>query len=129
MSTILLFLTNILIKKEKSVTMILIEGGSQMEFVWLSFIPLLLLIYAGSQKKIKKLQRRIRSLEKKLKGETEMSRLIVELKGEKVKLVVNGSIKNYQILDVDEDWVKAVSLDKKQNTQLIRIEDIQGVQL
>jgi len=129
MSTILLFLTNILIKKEKSVTMILIEGGSQMEFVWLSFIPLLLLIYAGSQKKIKKSQRRIRSLEKKLKGETEMSRLIVELKGEKVKLVVNGSIKNYQILDVDEDWVKAVSLDKKQNTQLIRIEDIQGVQL
>ena len=100
-----------------------------MEFVWLSFIPLLLLIYAGSQKKIKKLQRRIRSLEKKLKGETEMSRLIVELKGEKVKLVVNGSNKNYQILDVDEDWVKAVSLDKKQNTQLIRIEDIQGVQL
>ena len=68
-------------------------------------------------------------LRKKLKGETEMSRLIVELKGEKVKLVVNGSIKNYQILDVDEDWVKAVSLDKKQNTQLIRIEDIQGVQL
>ena len=109
--------------------MILIEGGRQMEFVWLSFIPLLLLIYAGSQKKIKKSQRRIRSLEKKLKGETEMSRLIVELKGEKVKLVVNGSIKNYQILDVDEDWVKAVSLDKKQNTQLIRIEDIQGVQL
>ena len=100
-----------------------------MEFVWLSFIPLLLLIYAGSQKKIKKLQRRIRSLEKKLKGETEMSRLIVDLKREKVKLVVNGSIKNYQILDVDEDWVKAVSLDKKQNTQLIRIEDIQGVQL
>ena len=67
MSTTLLFLTNILIKKEKSVTMILIEGGSQMEFVWLSFIPLLLLIYAGSQKKIKKLQRRIRSLEKNLK--------------------------------------------------------------
>ena len=109
--------------------MILIEGGSQMEFVWLSFKPLLLLIYAGSQKKIKKLQRRIRSLEKKLKGETEMSRLIVGLKGEKVKLAVNGSIKDYQILDVDEDWVKAVSLDKKQNTQLIRIEDIQGVQL
>lgn len=35
-----------------------------MEFIWLSFIPLLFLIYMGSEKKIKRLNKRIKGLEK-----------------------------------------------------------------
>ena len=39
-----------------------------MEFIWLSFIPLLFLIYTGSEKKIKRLTKRIKGIGKQLKG-------------------------------------------------------------
>ena len=35
-----------------------------MKYIWLSFIPLLFLIYTGSEKKIKRLNKRIKGLEK-----------------------------------------------------------------
>ena len=100
-----------------------------MKYIWLSFIPLLFLIYTGSEKKIKKLNRRIRRLEKQLKGSQEMSRLLEELKGQTV--TVNGFRTEYEIMDIDEDWVKlSREINKQQReTKLVRIEDIQGVQL
>ena len=97
-----------------------------MKYIWLSFIPLLFLIYTGSEKKIKRLNRRIRRLEKQLKGSQEMSRL---LEGQTV--TVNGFRTEYEIMDIDEDWVKlSREINKQQReTKLVRIEDIQGVQL
>ena len=102
-----------------------------MKYIWLSFIPLLLLIYTGSEKKIKGLNRRIRRLEKQLKGNQEMSRLLEELKGQTVTVTVNGFRTEYEIMDIDEDWVKlSREINKQQReTKLVRIEDIQGVQL
>ena len=37
----------------------------------------------------------------------------------------------YEILDIDEDWVKLSRENKKKEkeTKLVRIEDIQGIQL
>ena len=100
-----------------------------MKYIWLSFIPLLFLIYTGSEKKIKRLNRRIRRLEKQLKGSQEMSRLLEELKGQTV--TVNGFRTEYEIMDIDEDWVKLSRENKKKEkeTKLVRIEDIQGIQL
>ena len=97
--------------------------------VWIIFIPFLLIFYASSEKKIKRLNRRIRRLEKQLKGSQEMSRLLEELKGQTV--TVNGFRTEYEIMDIDEDWVKlSREINKQQReTKLVRIEDIQGVQL
>ena len=102
-----------------------------MKYIWLSFIPLLFLIYTGSEKKIKRLNRRIRRLEKQLKGSQEMSRLLEELKGQKVKVTVNGFGTKYEIMDIDEDWVKLScdTINQQRETKLVRIEDIQGIQL
>jgi hypothetical protein len=120
-------------KIKRSVTIVLDEGRREitMKYIWLSFIPLLFLIYTGSEKKIKGLNRRIRRLEKQLKGNQEMSRLLEELKGQTVTVTVNGFRTEYEIMDIDEDWVKlSREINKQQReTKLVRIEDIQGVQL
>ena len=102
-----------------------------MEFIWLSFIPLLFLIYTGSEKKIKRLNKRIKGLEKQVKGNKEMSRLLEELKGQTVTVTVNGFGTKYEIMDIDEDWVKLTRVNNKQQseTKLVRIEDIQDIQL
>ena len=102
-----------------------------MEFIWLSFIPLLFLIYTSSEKKIKRLNKRIKGLEKQLKGNKEMSRLLEELKGQTVSIRLNGFGSNWEIVDFDEDWVKLSRENKKKEkeTKLVRIEDIQGIQL
>ena len=99
--------------------------------IWILFIPFLVIIYASSEKKIKGLNRRIRRLEKQVKGNKEMSRLLEELKGQTVTVLVSGVGFEYEILDIDEDWVKLSCENKKKEkeTKLVRIEDIQGIQL
>ena len=108
-----------------------IRGGFLMGAVWIIFIPFLLIFYASTEKKIKKLNKRIKRLEKQVKGNQEMSRLLEELKGQKVKVTVNGFGTEYEIMDIDEDWVKLTRVNHKQQreTKLVRIEDIQGIQL
>ena len=99
--------------------------------VWIIFIPFLVIIYASTEKKIKKLNKRIKRLEKQVKGNQDMSRLLEELKGQTVTVTVNGFGTKYEIMDIDEDWVKLTRVINKQlsETKLVRIEDIQGVQL
>ena len=99
--------------------------------IWILFIPFLVIVYASSEKKIKRLNRRIRRLEKQLKGSQEMSRLLEELKGQTATVTVDGVGFEYEIMDIDEDWVKlSREINKQQReTKLVRIEDIQGVQL
>ena len=99
--------------------------------IWILFIPFLVIIYASSEKKIKKLNKRIKRLEKQVKGNQDMSRLLEELKGQKATVLVSGVGFEYEILDIDEDWVKLSRENKKKEkeTQLVRIEDIQGIQL
>lgn len=99
--------------------------------VWIIFIPFLLIFYASSEKKIKRLSKRIRRLEKQVKGNQDMSRLLEELKGQTVTVTVDGFGAEYEILDIDEDWVKLTRVNNKQQreTKLVRIEDIQDIQL
>ena len=113
--------------------MFLVErrGGILMGALWILFIPFLVIIYTSSEKKIKRLNKRIRRLEKQLKGNQDMSRLLEELKGQTVTVTVNGFGTEYEIIDIDEDWVKLTRVIHKQQreTKLVRIEDIQGIQL
>ena len=99
--------------------------------VWIIFIPFLLIFYASSEKKIKRLNKRIRRLEKQLKGNQDMSRLLEELKGQTVTVTVNGFGTKYEIMDIDEDWVKLScdTINQQRETKLVRIEDIQDIQL
>lgn len=99
--------------------------------IWILFIPFIVIFYASSEKKIKGLNRRIRRLEKQVKGNKEMSRLLEELKGQTVTVTVNGFGAEYEIMDIDEDWVKLSrdTIKQQRETKLVRIEDIQGVQL
>ena len=99
--------------------------------IWILFISFLVIVYASSEKKIKRLNKRIRRLEKQVKGNQDMSRLLEELKGQTVTVTVNGFGTEYEIIDIDEDWVKLSRETNKQQreTKLVRIEDIQDIQL
>ena len=98
--------------------------------IWILFIPFIVIFYASSEKKIKKLNKRIKRLEKQVKGNQEMSRLLEELKGQTVTVTVNGFGAEYEIMDIDEDWVKLSRVNHKQQreTKLVRIEDVELIQ-
>lgn len=102
-----------------------------MNILWIIFIPFLVIFYTSSEKKIKRLNKRIKKLEKQLKGNQDMSRLLEELKGQTATVTVNGFETKYEIMDIDEDWVKLSRENRKKEkeTKLVRIEDIQGIQL
>ena len=113
--------------------MFLVErrGDILMGAIWILFIPFLVIIYASTEKKIKKLNKRIKRLEKQVKGNQDMSRLLEELKGQTATVTLNGFGTKYEIMDIDEDWVKLSRENRKKEkeTKLVRIEDIQGIQL
>ena len=97
----------------------------------LGFILFMIFFYSNGSKKIKKLENKIKKLERKEKGNIEMSRLLQELIGEKPTIV--GELfgtNNWEVVDVDEEWVKLRRVDKKgkEKFKLQRIEDIQTVE-
>lgn len=46
-----------------------------------------------------------------------MSRLLEELKGQTVTVTVNGFGTKYEIMDIDEDWVKLTRVNNKQQSR------------
>ena len=104
-------------------------GGSHM-WVWI-FLPFLVLIYSSQSKKIKRLEKRLKVIERKEKGNIDMSRLLQELIGKNPTIVgqVFGT-SLWEVVDVDEEWVKLRHVDKdgKEKFKLQRIEDIQTVE-
>ena len=97
--------------------------------IWILFIPFLIMVYASSEKKNKRLNKRIRRLEKQVKGNQDMSRILEELKGQTATVLVSGVGFEYEILDIDEDWVKLSRVIKQHRvTKLVRIEDVELIQ-
>ena len=99
-------------------------------WVWILF-PFLVLIYMSQSKKIKRLEKRLKVIERKEKGNIEMSRLLKELIGKNPTIV--GELfgtDNWEVVDVDEEWVKLRRVNKKgkEKFKLQRIEDIQTVE-
>jgi len=134
MTKIINFLTNILVKKKKmcyNISKLSNKeiGGSHM-WVWILF-PFLVLIYTSQSKKIKRLEKRLKVIERKEKGNIDMSRLLQELIGKNPTIVGQVFGTNlWEVVDVDEEWVKLRSVDKKgkEKFKLQRIEDIQTVE-
>ena len=97
----------------------------------LGFVPLVIMYYIYHSQKVKKLENKIKRIERKEKGNIEMSRLLQELIGKNPTIVgqVFGT-SLWEVVDVDEEWVKLRSVDKegKEKLKLQRIEDIQAVE-
>ena len=97
----------------------------------LGFVPLMIIFYLDHTQKVKKLENKIKKFERKEKGNTEMSRLLKELIGRTPVIV--GQLfgtDNWEVVDVDDEWVKLRRVDKKgkEKFKLQRIEDIQTVE-
>ncbi len=97
----------------------------------LGFVPLMIIFYLDHTQKVKKLENKIKKLERKEKGNIDMSRLLKELIGRTPVIV--GQLfgtDNWEVVDVDEEWVKLRRVDKKgkEKFKLQRIEDIQTIQ-
>ncbi|HFN6379531.1 TPA: hypothetical protein ACOQEA_001881 [Streptococcus pneumoniae] len=133
MTKIINFLTTILVKKKKmcyNVSKLREKKKGAMMWV-LGFILFLIFFYSNDSKKIKKLEKKIKRLERKEKGNAEMSRLLQEMIGkEPIITGVYIGPDNWEVVDVDEEWVKLRSVDKKgkEKFKLQRIEDIQTVE-
>lgn len=97
----------------------------------LGFVPLVIMYYIYYSQKVKKLENKIKKFERKEKGNTAMSRLLKEMIGRTPVIV--GQLfgtDNWEVVDVDEEWVKLRRVDKKgkEKFKLQRIEDIQTIQ-
>ena len=97
----------------------------------LGFVPLMIIFYLDHTQKVKKLENKIKKFDRKEKGNTEMSRLLKEMIGRTPVIV--GQLfgtDNWEVVDVDEEWVKLRRVDKKgkEKFKLQRIEDIQTIQ-
>lgn len=103
-------------------------------FLWF-LLPMTFMVFIfgiDSSNKLKRMQGRIKSLERKRKGNKTMSRFLKEMIGKK-PTIMSESIgnNNWLVVDVDEEWVKLSTTDKKgqTKTKLIRIEDIRSIEL
>ncbi|HFH2088496.1 TPA: hypothetical protein ACOOSL_001998 [Streptococcus pneumoniae] len=134
MTKIINFLTTILVKKKKiCYNEFKLRNRKQKGVImWvLGFILFMIFFYSNNSKKIKKLENKIKKLERKEKGDAEMSRLLQEMIGkEPIITGVYIGPDNWEVVDVDEEWVKLRSVDNtgKEKFKLQRIEDIQTVE-
>ncbi|HFI5456699.1 TPA: hypothetical protein ACKCU9_000682 [Streptococcus pneumoniae] len=134
MTKIIIFLTTIIVKKKKiCYNEFKLRNRKQKGVImWvLGFILFMIFFYSNNSKKIKKLENKIKRLERKEKGNAEMSRLLQEMIGkEPIITGVYIGPDNWEVVDVDEEWVKLRRVDNtgKEKFKLQRIEDIQTVE-
>ncbi|WP_078138971.1 hypothetical protein [Streptococcus pneumoniae] len=134
MTKIINFLTTILVKRKKiCYNEFKLRNRKQKGVImWvLVFILFMIFFYSNNSKKIKKLENKIKKLERKEKGNAEMSRLLQEMIGkEPIITGVYIGPDNWEVVDVDEEWVKLRRVDNtgKEKFKLQRIEDIQTVE-
>ena len=133
MTKIINFLTNMLVKKKKMCyNIIKLREKEQGTIMWaLGFVPLVIMYYIYHSQKVKKLENQIKKIEQKQKGNIEMSKLLKELIGRTPVIVGQFfGTDNWEVVDVDEEWVKLRRVNKKgkEKFKLQRIEDIQTVE-
>jgi hypothetical protein len=99
---------------------------------------IIILCYSSYPEKVKKLENKVKKLERNQKGDSEMSKIISELIGKECKirteeaLVFAGNVEvSCSVLDVDDEWVKILYADKKgtNKIKILRIESIDNIEL
>ena len=81
-------------------------------FPILGFVFILTII---AYDKCQKLEKQLKKIKRQQKGDRSMSRLITNLIGQKVNIVMEDGRLEWEILDVDGDWVYLERTDKKGN--------------
>ena len=101
------------------------------------FAFILMLAYSSYPGKVKRLEAKLKKMEKKQKGENVMSKMINELVGKQCRIKPDEEIElmdswiECHVLDVDDEWIKIRYEDKKKGTvtRLFRIENIDEVEI
>ena len=106
---------------------------------WIGFIALaVLLCYSSYPGTVKRLEVAVKRLERKQRGENNMSKLINELVNTECKIksddalqLVGSTEMKCLVLDTDDEWMKVRFTDKKNNqiTKLLRIENIDEIEI
>ncbi len=109
-----------------------------MEWIGLAALGILL-CYSSYPGRVRRLEKRLRRLERKQRGGSEMSRLINELIGKECEIDLEDSIDwgdklKCRVVDADDEWVKvnytaAKREQELQKTRMLRMEDIEGIKL
>lgn len=103
-------------------------------FGFVAFI--IIIFYSSYPEKIKKLENKIKKLERNLKGEMSMSKVLSDLINKKCVLISDEGLQiiskreiECTVVDVDDEWIKFTFTDKKGivKTQILRIESIERV--
>ncbi|WP_330698002.1 hypothetical protein [Anaerotignum sp.] len=103
---------------------------------WFCFI--IMLCYSSYPGKVKKLESKVRKLERSEGGETLVSKLIMELIGKNCKIkseedfMFSGNAEvECSIIDADDEWIKLSYSDKKGvvRTKIVRIDAIKNVEM
>ncbi|HEM3181839.1 hypothetical protein [Streptococcus suis] len=97
-------------------------------FLWI-LVGFLFFNSLSDRKKVQRLQARVKKLQKTTKGENQMSVLLKELVGSKVKIRFDEEFSityEYTILAVDEEWVKISRelANGEIETKLVRVDNI-----
>lgn len=105
-------------------------------FGFIAFI--LLLCYSSYPGKVKRMEAKVKQIERKVKGETTMSKLINELVGKECKIksddaltLIGNTEMLCHVLDTDDEWIKVQLTDKKGNKiiKLLRIENVDAIEI
>lgn len=94
----------------------------------------LVLSQMGSSSKITKLEKEIKRLKRKLEGDNSMSKLLMDLIGHKCLIECENVQLECEVVDVDDEWVKIISKEKKGKrdiikTQIIPVNSIENIEL
>ncbi|TYQ18037.1 UNVERIFIED_CONTAM: hypothetical protein Cloal_0433 [Acetivibrio alkalicellulosi] len=95
----------------------------------------LVMFHMGLPDDVKRLKKQIkRIISKRKKGvDFVMSSIIKELEGKRCKITLYDNIEEItcNVLQVDEQWIKAIKVDRqgKESTVILRIEDIERVKI
>lgn len=105
---------------------------------WMGCIAFIMAIsYCGYPGRVNNLEGKIKRLERKQRGNHEMSKLINELIGKTCKIQTNEDSAldideiPCTVLDTDDEWMKITYTDEKngQKTAVLRIDSIEKVEL
>lgn len=106
---------------------------------WIGWITLVILLcYSAYPGKVRKLESKVKRLERKQGGVDSMSKLMNELVGKSCKIKIadalglSGSKEiRCMVLDADDEWIKFTYEDKKNitKTKILRIDSIENIEL
>lgn len=98
---------------------------------------MILLFYSSYPDKVKRLERKVKCLERNAQGGNNMSKIISDLVGKQCKIEIDGMLFSdnaegkYTIVDTDDEWIRVNYHNKKNNliTKIIRIDSIENIEV